>query len=599
MAGKRLKVFNELLSSISFPHHDRLTHLMATGFPVGGPYPTTGIFPHANRQATTSIEDLWRDSRSIQKAFMLHTDTSDPELSKEVFDLTLAEVQKGWLTGPFTTEDLDRRLGKWIPNRRFGVRQGPKVRCIDDFSASGVNQTLSANETVDPDGLDRIAVNARAHMDALLTSLSSRPSSSPFLHHDLHPDHAECRLVSRLWDLEAAYRQLPRAPSHSSLTVIAVFDPATGTHKFFEQAPLAFGASSSVLSFNWVAEAIKQILISIFHVAATNFYDDFSVLEVETLARSARDTVEAVLALLGWRLKELKDFDVESTPLGAILDLSESVNGKITIRNKPERVQELLTALDETMAASSLHRSVLPKLRGRLLFARSLAFGRCGGDALRAIGLAIQDSGSTTSMSPLLLNALRNLKEHLLNAKPREIRAVHRLPPLVFTDGAFEPSPSGRPRGSFGGILLDRTSGSYLFFRGVVSDFHLDHLLGLTAKTAIFELEVLPVLFAKILWANLLDGSSGIFFVDNDAAKAALINSYSSNLTVSKLLSTISGLDTSTGTLSWYERVPTHSNPADTPSRGDVPTPLSSWSPPTETFLSGVDTTILDKLITG
>ena len=314
------------------------------------------------------------------------------------------------------------------------------------------------------------------------------------------------------------------------------------------------------------------------------------------MARSARDTVEAALALLGWRLKELKDFNVESAPLGAILDLSDAANGKIKIKNKPERVQELLTALDETMAASSLHRSILPKLRGRLLFARSLAFGRCGGDALRAIGRAIQDSGSSTSMSPLLLNALRNLKEHLLNAKPREIRADHRLPPLVFTDGAFEPSPSGRPRGSFGGVLLDRASSSFLFFRGVVSDFHLSRVLG-DSKTAIFELEILPILLAKIIWAGYLDGHSGIYFIDNDSAKAALINSYASNHFASKILTSISGLDASSGTLSWYERVPTHSNPADAPSRGLPPTRLPAWSAPVETYLNDVATTILDKVI--
>ena len=63
-----------------------------------------------------------------------------------------------------TRKPLYRMLGCWIPSRRFGIRQSKKLRVIDDFAASLVNDALSAEETVDPDGLDRIAANAKAHL---------------------------------------------------------------------------------------------------------------------------------------------------------------------------------------------------------------------------------------------------------------------------------------------------------------------------------------------------------------------------------------------------------------------------------------------------
>ena len=208
-----------------------------------------------------------------------------------------------------------------------------------------------------------------------------------------------------MWDLESAYRQLPRAPAHASLTVIAVWSPAAGKHVFFEQLPLAFGASASVISFNWVAAAIKAVLTELFAVALTNFYDDFTIVEVEALASNARDVVEEMLGLMGWRLKQLDDFAVETSPLGAVLDLSRCREGIATIRNRETRVTDIVAAIDAAGASERVSADLLPRLRGRLLFARSLSFGRCGGDALRALGTAVQESGSTITVKGQLARA--------------------------------------------------------------------------------------------------------------------------------------------------------------------------------------------------
>ena len=62
------------------------------------------------------------------------------------------------------------------------------MRAVDDFSASHVNQAFVAEETIDLADLDRIAVNVRAHMDALSAPTSLRPASSLFHGVERHAD---------------------------------------------------------------------------------------------------------------------------------------------------------------------------------------------------------------------------------------------------------------------------------------------------------------------------------------------------------------------------------------------------------------------------
>eukprot|EP00971_Amphidinium_carterae_P125539 2487057-Amphidinium_carterae.1 len=65
------------------------------------------------------------------------TASSDAELDGKVWATTLDEVEKGWLEGPLSDAQLESKAGpNWVPNHRFGLRQGRKIRVIDDFSGS-------------------------------------------------------------------------------------------------------------------------------------------------------------------------------------------------------------------------------------------------------------------------------------------------------------------------------------------------------------------------------------------------------------------------------------------------------------------------------
>ena len=319
-------------------------------------------------------------------------------------------------------------------------------------------------ETVDPADLDRIAANVRAHMDALTAPADQRPAGSPFRSALRHADHENALLVCRLWDLASAYRQLARAPRHASFTVIACWSPEERTYRYFQQPALAFGASSSVLSFNWTAAALCAVLVNIFVIGVTNFYDDFTVLEVESLASNAKWCIEGAFGLLGWSLKELPDFSTTAEPLGAVLDLAQCRQGRAHLANRPKRVEELVATINELAAGMPIPSGLLQRLRGRLLFSRSLCFGRFGGNALRALSEACACEPTVATVSRELAHALRELKTFLQLAPPREIRLAHDGCPVLLTDGSFEPGADGQPTGGMGGVVLDPADKSYLHF---------------------------------------------------------------------------------------------------------------------------------------
>ena len=454
------------------------------------------------------------------------------------------------------------------------MKQQSKVRAIDDFSASGINDALSAQESIDPADLDKIAANVRAHMDALCASPEDRPAGSPFAAVRRHPDRRGSGLVCKMWDLAAAYRQLARAPKHGSCTVIACWPTRLRRYQFFEQLSLAFGASSSVLSFNWMATALCRIVVGLLRLGSTNFYDDFTVIEETELSESAKKSFELLMQLLGWSLKDLPEFAETAEPLGAVLDLSRAKEGVAVIANKKKRVADISLEIERVLGAGGVTGVELAKLRGRLLFSRSLCFARFGGAALRALGPACLNAGSTFA-SPELRSALLNLRQYLVQAPPRTIRLKHSGAPVLLTDGSFE-MRGGLPLAGIGAILLDPADHACEYFASVVPDSILMPLSS-QSKNPIFVVEAIAVLAAKRAWADRLRNRSCLIFIDNEATKAALIACYSPAGIGAATVQASVDLDINLQCLPWYDRVPTASNPADAPSRGDVPPLISGW----------------------
>ena len=66
---------------------------------------------------------------------------------------------------------------------------------------------------------------------------------------------------------------------------------------------MAFGASASVLSFNWTAAALCMALVRLLRIGATIGYDGVTDVEVEGLAASATEAGEVQSRLPSWQIE--------------------------------------------------------------------------------------------------------------------------------------------------------------------------------------------------------------------------------------------------------------------------------------------------------
>ncbi len=141
----------------------------------------------------------------------------------------------------------------------------------------------------------------------------------------------------------------------------------------------------------------------------------------------------------------------------------------------------------------------------------------------------------------------------------------------MFTDGACEAYPTAEQgiQAGYGAVIYDPKDGTTVHF-GDVCDTHL--LRKLTSegeKTQIVgQSELLPCLAVKEIWSEKLRKRLVLWFIDNDAARFCLIKGGSPTKESAWLATRFWETELEVGCHSWFERVPSPSNPADDPSRG-------------------------------
>ena len=89
-------------------------------------------------------------------------------------------------------------------------------------------------------------------------------------------------------------------------------------------------------------------------------------------------------------------------------------------------------------------------------------------------------------------------------------------------------------------------------------------------KTIIFEAELLALVLAFAIWKDHLAAVPLICFVDNNSARDVAISGAGRNATAKALVGFLLKLEMVVCACPWYSRVPTPSNIADEPSRGDT-----------------------------
>lgn len=563
LGTKRILLFKKLLESAGYDDLG-VCDVMEKGASLFGtqelpPYADTKISP-----ATSTLEQLQKEAVWRRKS--LYGKPRDLDTFDVLKEQTLKEVAAGFLSGPFTEDEVSASLGtkSWVLNPRFLLLQGPnaKPRVIDDCRRSGVNSTYTSVEQLSLQDLDYVVTVCK-----LLRSCRSGGeitvtlADGTVLEGRLHPSIPFDDWYARALDLAKAYKQIPVAQNSRHLTVVG-FPNKSGSWEHFISASLPFGAVGSVYGFLRVARAIWFLANSTLWIPTCFYFDDFPHFDVGPLCDTSKKTFECMLNLLGWKFADgdknlpfAKEFNI----LGAKVDLSNLGSGSIVVSNKPGRLEHICTLIDETVLDRSASRAAV--LRGHVNFASGFCMGRYLRPATATLLHILQSTRSADSQISEAADKLRHLVEQ---SRPREIACLHEGPPIiVFTDAAHEGTSA-----PVGAIVFDLAGGNPLVFDGIVPQEIVDKWKSKGSKQIISQAELFAVVCIRYNLRNLFFRRKVIFFVDNESARFCIIRSVSSKNSMQVMSSFFHSVDIESETYHWIERVPSPSNPADLPTRG-------------------------------
>ena len=444
LAGKNLRALYSILEDAGYPDLaiiDEIRH----GLAITGPMTDSGIFPPKSRPATITVEQLAASSSSCRAGILGKVGPStDPDIDLAVWNETKEEEGKGWIEGPYTSDQLESKFPNgWIVSRRFGIKQAGKIRNIDDYTESMANGSVSTSEKISLMGIDDLVAVSKMGIEAVRDdrSVCVVMDSGEKLTGKLPPEVSIDE--ARSWggktvDLKSAYRQLPCKPSEAWATIIAVYCPEDKSAKPYIQRALPFGATGSVSKFNRAARSLWAAVSFWLRLAWTNFYDDFPVLELLANAQASDIAIRTVFVLLGWKVTtdpmKCFPFQSEFVVLGAVVDLSDSNKKTIRVKNKHSRILGVTQEINDVLADGKCSPHRTAELRGKGQFAANQMFSRIACGALHAL-TTHQFKSRSSVLSNDSRRALLRLVDLLNSASPRTLLCGgDPRPLLIFSD---------------------------------------------------------------------------------------------------------------------------------------------------------------------
>ena len=305
----------------------------------------------------------------------------------------------------------------------------------------------------------------------------------------------------------------------------------------------------------------------------TAFFDDYTLLSKQTCSSSAAVSAESLFSLLGVDFakegKKAVPWGTEVCALGVKMDLAAGGNGvkQVTLGHTETRVKELCQALEAIEQSGVMSLRDAEKLRGRLQWFETFAGERVAQQALRNLSRMASTGRKSESLSMAELNTIRFLRERVNCVPPTRISATSLQTWLIFTDGACEGEDT--KVGSIGAVLISPGGTAVEFISERVPDQWMANFLSLSTHP-IFELELLPMWIALVEWEGHLSGAQCVFYLDNEAAKASLVNGASTQDNGAEIIQAFVYSEMRVQVKVWFARVPTSSNISDGPSRFDV-----------------------------
>ena len=104
------------------------------------------------------------------------------------------------------------------------------------------------------------------------------------------------------------------------------------------------------------------------------------------------------------------------------------------------------------------------------------------------------------------------------------------------------------------------------FFSEVVPQTLINRYLE-NSRNPIYSVELLGALVSILLWAKLFPHRYVVSYLDNEAAREALVKAWSQVDDANRIIKLYANEEVKFSGKPWFGRVPTHSHPADAPSR--------------------------------
>ena len=544
-AAKRLLLTEEILKSIQYEDLDVLS-LLRDGSPLAGEVPASAVFQSAYKPCLTTLQQLERDANKRNALVMSMTRSSgDTDLDAAVLQETLEEIEKGWADGPWPIEELEP--GATV-SRRFPLKQATKVRMIDDYTVSGVNDSCATFSKLDLHAIDTFIAVVRRYFE------------------DMGQADKCAELMAKTFDLKSAYRQIPVREDHLKYGYFCIYNYKLDRVEVYRSKTLPFGATQSVFSFLRLARMLHSIASRCLGIMTTNFYDDFLVASPPALKDSADHGMALVFMFTGWEYakegKKATEFSSLCDALGVTLDLSASKDHLLRVQNTAARVEDLKRSIAEAVDGRSLPRIEALKLRGKLGFADSFLHGRLG--ALLLKKLVDHAYGSTATVDDDLANVLELMRSRLTHAGPKKVDVRSSDEWIVQTDAAYNREDG---TGGLGAVLVDMHGNCTSWFglrlcRDACKAFG-SHL----KQTIIYELELLAACLALDVWACKLAGKYATLYTDNDSVRFSLIRGVANGQAAEAIMSLHLSLEVEHNMNVWFARIPTEANLSDLPSR--------------------------------
>ena len=229
---KRLALTREMLVEMDYEDIDAL-NLLQDGSTLVGEVPHSDVFRSSFKPCLSTVKQLEHEAPKRNRLVMsMVKSAGEPDLDQAVLEETLQEVARGWADGPWELSQLES--GATI-SRRFPIRQGgAKIRLIDDYSASGVNDSSSVHTKVDLHAVDTFIGVVKSYFEGM-SGVGKHTG-----------------LAAKTYDLKSAYRQVPILQSHLKFAYFCIFNHTTSRPEIYRSLSLPFGATQvSIASLGW------------------------------------------------------------------------------------------------------------------------------------------------------------------------------------------------------------------------------------------------------------------------------------------------------------------------------------------------------------